>query len=284
MAVSAAAALSGMHHYHGEDYSYPTKPTKPRKMTTQVVTVGQPQEGTKGAELQMMAPPAGMGTTIVVPQGLPPGLAYLGALNEVLIHQHFDLLEVAVGWERNNKYRLCNSAEQQFMYAKEDTDCMTRQCCGNMRPFTMNITDNTGVQLIQLYRPYRCVGSCMWCCCLQEMDIMSPPGVSIGKVNQIWTCWKPKYEVTDGQGNLVFTINGECCYCACCVDVHFPVMDASGQEIGRIIKHWGGIREMFGGVNDFRVQFPPELDIFKKTLLLGATFLIDFVYFERNKN
>ena len=62
-------------------------------MTTQVVTVGQPQEGTKGAELQMMAPPAGMGTTIVVPQGLPPGLAYLGALNEVLIHQHFDLLE-----------------------------------------------------------------------------------------------------------------------------------------------------------------------------------------------
>ena len=31
-------------------------------------------------------------------------------------------------------------------------------------------------------------------------------------------------------------------------------MDASGQEIGRIIKHWGGIREMFGGVNDFRVQ------------------------------
>ena len=29
------------------------------------------------------------------------------------------LISVAVGWERNNKYRLCNSAEQQFMYAKE---------------------------------------------------------------------------------------------------------------------------------------------------------------------
>lgn len=24
-----------------------------------------------------------------------------------------------VGWERNNKYRLCNNQEQQFMYAKE---------------------------------------------------------------------------------------------------------------------------------------------------------------------
>lgn len=26
---------------------------------------------------------------------------------------------VMVGWERNNKYRLCNNQEQQFMYAKE---------------------------------------------------------------------------------------------------------------------------------------------------------------------
>ena len=62
-------------------------------MTTQVVTVGQPQEGQKGAELQMMAPPPGMGTNIVLPMGLPPGLAYLQSLNEVLIHQHFDVLE-----------------------------------------------------------------------------------------------------------------------------------------------------------------------------------------------
>ena len=65
-------------------------------MKTQVVTVGQPLEGGKGAELQMMAPPPGMGTTFVMPQGLPPGLAYLGALNEVLIHQHFDMLEGTV--------------------------------------------------------------------------------------------------------------------------------------------------------------------------------------------
>lgn len=30
---------------------------------------------------------------VVVPQGLPPGLAYLGALDEVRIHQHLDVLE-----------------------------------------------------------------------------------------------------------------------------------------------------------------------------------------------
>ena len=32
------------------------------------------------------------------------------------------------------------------------------------------------------------------------------------------------------------------------------VSDSTGAEIGRIIKHWSGARECFGGVNDFRVQ------------------------------
>ncbi|KAL4228869.1 Plscr4p [Mactra antiquata] len=248
------------------------------------VVIAQPGQGEKGQEMPMMNVPPNA-QTIQLPMGLPPGLAYLQTLNEVLIHQHFDTLEIVTGFERNNKYRLCNSAEQQFLYAKEDTDCMTRQCCGNNRPFTMNITDNNWQPMVQLYRPFRCVGSLCWCCCLQEMDIMSPPGVTIGTVKQIWTPWSPKYGVFDQQGNQVFTINGECCYCACCTDIMFPVSDAStGEEIGRIIKHWGGCRELLGGVNDFRVQFPAEMDIFKKTLLLGATFLIDFVYFERNKN
>ncbi|KAH3699317.1 phospholipid scramblase 2-like [Dreissena polymorpha] len=247
------------------------------------VVISQPGHGHKGAEMQMAVHPGDV-NMVIIPQGLPPGLSYLGALNEVLIHQHFDVLEVVTGCERNNKYRLCNSAEQQFMYAKEDTDCMTRQCCGTSRPFTINITDNNFQPLISVYRPFRCVGSCLWCCCLQEMDIQSPPGNTIGNVKQIWTCWTPKYEVYDNQGQLVFTINGECCYCAPCTDIFFQVTDASGQEVGRIIKNWGGCREILGGVNDFRVQFPPEMDIYKKSLLLGATFLIDFVYFERNKN
>ncbi|KAL3887321.1 hypothetical protein ACJMK2_027263 [Sinanodonta woodiana] len=245
------------------------------------VTITQPGSGGKASEMQMMSPPQG----IMVPQGLPGSLSYLASLNEVVIHQHLDLLEVAIGWERNNKYKICNSNDQQFMYAKEDTDCLTRQCCGNMRPFTLNITDNMNQHIFQLHRPYRCVGSCLWCCCLQEMDIQSPPGISIGSVKQIWTCWSPKYQVSDAQGNPVFMINGECCYCACCTDIIFQVSDAtSGVEVGRIIKHWGGCREIFGGVNDFRVQFPVEMDLQKKALLLTATFLIDFVYFERNNN
>ena len=30
---------------------------------------------------------------------------------------------------------------QEVYYAKEDTDCCTRQCCGPARPFDINIVD-----------------------------------------------------------------------------------------------------------------------------------------------
>lgn len=228
---------------------------------------------------QMMMPQG-----VMVPQGLPPGIAYLGALDEVRIHQHLDVLEVMVGWERNNKYRLCNNQEQQFMYAKEDTDCCTRQFCGPARPFVMDIMDNNMQPLIRVDRPFRCQASFMWCCYLQEMDIQSPPGVSIGTVKQLWTPWKPRFEVLDSQGQQNFIIEGECCFCLPCRDIIFKVTDPKEQEIGEIIKHWGGCREILGAVNDFKVTFPAQLDVFKKALLLGAVFLIDFNYFERNRN
>ncbi|XP_046554225.1 phospholipid scramblase 2-like [Haliotis rubra] len=243
--------------------------------------VTQPTDG-KGAPMQMIAQPP---PTVVMAQGLPPGLAYLGGLPEIKVHQIFDMLEVVVGWERNNRYSICNSGEQQFMFAKEDTDCCMRQMCGPMREFNMNITDNQGQQLISLYRPYRCRGSLLWCCYLQELEIQSPPGLTIGTVKEVWTAWTPKYQVYDNNMTLMFTIVGDCCYCKCCADVMFRVLEGDeGQEIGQIVKHWGGCREIFGGVNDFSLRFPPNMDVLPKAILLGATFLIDFNYFEHQKN
>ena len=57
-----------------------------------------------------------------------------------------------------------NSLGQQVYNAKEDTDCCTRQCCGPMRPFDMNITDMTGNEVIHLNRPLRCQACCFPCC------------------------------------------------------------------------------------------------------------------------
>ena len=60
------------------------KQAHPDQVNVQFSGPGQP-----GMQMQPMQMPMG----VVVPQGLPPGLAYLAGLNEVKIHQHFDMLE-----------------------------------------------------------------------------------------------------------------------------------------------------------------------------------------------
>ncbi|KAI8775528.1 phospholipid scramblase 1 [Biomphalaria glabrata] len=253
------------------------------QMNPVVIQPGYP--GMQGQPGMMMGPPP----NVVIPYGLPPSLAYLQSLDLIKVHQILELAEVLIGWERNNKYDICNGQDQKFLFAKEDTDCCTRQFCGVMRPFVMNVSDLQGTPLMTLHRPFRCQGSIFWCCCLQEMEIQSPPGVLQGRVKEIWTCCVPKYKVYDAQNQCVFTIVGDCCYCKCCADVVFRVFEgdnegSEGSEDIQILKHWGGCREVFGGANDFSIKFPANLDLMKKVLLFGATFLIDFNYFEYRGN
>ncbi len=50
-----------------------------------------------------------------------------------------------------------------------------------------------------------------------------------------WTCWTPKYEVYDAQDQLLFRIEGDCCYCKCCTDVRFQVCTQCTKVIACII-------------------------------------------------
>ncbi|NWH33955.1 PLS2 scramblase, partial [Chloropsis hardwickii] len=89
-------------------------------------------------------------------------------IDQILIHQQLELLEIVTGFEENNKYELKNALGQRVYFAAEDTDCLTRNCCGPARPFTMRIVDNLGHEVITLHRPLRC-SSCCCPCCLQEV-------------------------------------------------------------------------------------------------------------------
>lgn len=47
------------------------------------------------------------------------------------------------------------------------------------------------------------------------------------------------------------------------------------RSVGRISKQWGGLlREALTDADDFGLQFPLDLDVKVKAVLLGATFLI----------
>ncbi|TNN67907.1 Phospholipid scramblase 2 [Liparis tanakae] len=189
-----------------------------------------------------------------VPVGVPPGLEYLTQIDQVLIHQKVELLEAFIGFETNNQYEIKNSLGQKIYKAKEKNDCCTRNCCGSLRSFDMKIKDTTDREVIRLIRPLRCV-SC-WCpCCLQE---------------------GPNKET-------ILKLDGPCFACTCCGDVNFELKSKDGDApIGRISKQWSGLlKEVFTDTDNFGIQFPMDLDVKVKAVLMGACFLIDFMFFEK---
>jgi len=214
----------------------------------------------------------------------PPGLEYLAMVDQLLIKQKVEILEAFTGFESANQYKVLNSLGQEVFSAKEDTDCCTRQCCGPTRPFEMKIKDNQGQEVLHLNRPLRCQ-SCCFPCCLQELEVHSPPGTIIGTVEQQWSIFYPKFIVKDERGEPILKLEGPFCGCECCSDVDFVVTSvANDQEIGKISKQWSGLgKEVFTDADNFGISFPMDLDVKVKATLLGATFLIDFMYFEKQQ-
>lgn len=217
--------------------------------------------------------------------GVPPGLEYLTQIDQILIHQKIELLEAFVGFETNNKYEIKNSMGQIVYKANEDTDCCTRQCCGSLRSFDLDIKDNMDKVVIRLIRPLRCM-ACCFPCCQQEMEVQAPPGTTIGYIKQDWHPFLPKFSIQGADGETFMKLDGPCFACNCCGDVNYELMGKDGeQSVGRISKQWSGlVKEAFTDTDNFNVQFPRDLDVKMKAVLLGATFLIDFLFFERGSN
>ena len=228
----------------------------------------------------MAAPPMDMR-----PDNCPPGLEYLTQIDQLIVKQKVELMEAFLGCETKNKYKIKNSMGQEVYKAKEETDCCTRQCCGPMRPFDMTIKDNQDQEVIHLYRPLNCQ-SCLFPCCLQFIEVSSPPGTVIGTVEQEWSLCEPQFAVRDSAGEVALRIEGPFCTFSLCGDVEFKITSPDGSmEVGKISKHWSGaIREAFTDSDNFGISFPMDLDVRMKATLLGALFLIDFMFFEKAKN
>lgn len=167
---------------------------------------------------------------------------------------------------------------QNVFYAVEENDCLSRQCCGPLRPFTIHVLDNFGQEVITVTRPLKCM-SCFFPCCLQEvsettlwhahimsmklqcsrwflftisiivyiqcrlvflwgygykshsvlpqslaqLEVQSPPGNTVGYVQQQWHPFSPKFIIADEHSEPVLKIHGPFCGWSCLPDVDFEV-------------------------------------------------------------
>ncbi|XP_015860967.1 phospholipid scramblase 1-like isoform X1 [Peromyscus maniculatus bairdii] len=216
---------------------------------------------------------------------LPPGLEYLIQVDHIMIHQQFEVVEAILGFETVNKYKIKDKLGQKVYYAVEESNCCARNCCGDCRSFSMRILDNSGHEVILLKRPLRC-SSCFCPCCLQKMEVQAPPGVTIGYVVQNWHPCVPKFTVQNEKKQDVLKIVGPCIICSLGGNIDFKIKSLDEKiVVGRISKRWSGfLKELLTDVDNFGIQFPIDLDVKIKAVMLGACFLIDFMFFESRPN
>ncbi|KAK7469818.1 hypothetical protein BaRGS_00036147 [Batillaria attramentaria] len=254
---------------------------------------GQPQPGgppPPGQPIAMQpvagggAPPAGWMQAPSGPANCPPGLEYLTQIDQLLVKQKMEAIEAFTGFETNNKYEIRNTMGQRVYMAVEDTCCCTRNCCGSARPFDIKVMDNHKKEVMHLERPLRCT-SCLCFCCLQKLEVQAPPGTVVGYVRQACSCFHPRYKINNAQDETVLRIKGPCCRCNICGDIEFEVTSADeSTHVGQISKQWSGLaKEIFTDADNFGVTFPLDMDVKTKATMLGAVFLIDFMYFEHDE-
>uniref|UniRef100_A0A1I7UVB1 Phospholipid scramblase n=1 Tax=Caenorhabditis tropicalis TaxID=1561998 RepID=A0A1I7UVB1_9PELO len=216
-------------------------------------------------------------------QNVPTGLEYLAYLETVQIHQIKEMLEIFTGWETRNKYVLKNANGEQCYYAFEESDCCERCCCGRQRGFKIHIVDNFQKEVLTITREFKCCGNgCGGCCCgsmsccQQECTVSSPSMGHLGIVRQSESCCTSNFDVLDADGRVVFQIDGpDCCILSGCGDKDFLV----SQKV--TVPPTVPNLQISSSDTERSQRIPRDLDVKLKGVLLGATFLIDFMQFEQ---
>ncbi|KAF2881505.1 hypothetical protein ILUMI_24662 [Ignelater luminosus] len=217
------------------------------------------------------------------------GLEYLLDLDSIFVRQVPDLPET-IGEDIANCYFVLNKDGERIYYAYEISDVGLRKLWGYRRPFNIVVFDRTATEILNLYRPLSC-DQCCYPCCLQKMVVTTSTGILLGKVKQPWGPLWPRLKIEDYRGNIVYNLEGPPCTCSWCfctgcynIDADFFISTTRVRKtiIGRLTKYWTKFyRETVStDVDNFGMRFPKDINVELKAVLLGACFLLDYMYFE----
>ena len=200
--------------------------------------------------------------------------AIVGDRQRIMVHQTKEWGEIVVGFESRNKFELRDEEGEKIGLAAEEGGgfgaMLGRQFFGHCRKATVHIYDNSGQQLGRGEKPFR------WF--FQRMEVFEGEQ-RLGAVERKFSWLKRRLVVENAAGKPVMEIVGPILLLG---RGTFKLM-FQDQEVGRISKKWGGLlREAFTDADIFGVECEPTVPAELRKILLVATFLIDFTYFENN--
>jgi uncharacterized protein YxjI len=199
-------------------------------------------------------------------------LGLLGDRSVVLVRQLKEWGEILVGLEGQNRYELLDEQGQRIGYAAEEAKgvggWLMRNTFGRCRPATLRIHGPAGEALGRGEKPFR------WF--FHRMDIYDGD-VKVGAIERKWSWLHRRFVLENAAGEELLEVLSPW--------LRIWTFEArfQGQKVGCIRKKWGGLlREWMTDADTFGVEFEAHLPAEARRLLLVATFLIDFAFFENN--
>jgi len=183
---------------------------------------------------------------------------------------------------------------QDIFYVIEDSDFCCRLCCERIHPFkmTMSVGAEAGGEVVAVYeRPLRCHVGSLKCCCYQQIEVMDgATRQPMGKVREACWCCIPQFNVYNEKDQELYVIHTPTC-CGCCPNIcaegccrvpFFVYKPESNRETpdGKIVKNWGTLATELIGVHQFECDFPTDAKGNDKALLMGATLLLNELFFK----
>lgn len=198
-------------------------------------------------------------------------LAIVQQSSELMIVQRRELAEL-FGFETRNKYSLeVNGAPFAFAaeQGKGGLAFLARMFMGHWRTFEIHFFDNARQLVLRAVHPFRFF--------FQRLEVFTADGRPLGAIQQRWSFFSKKFDVTDPSGRLLLSVSSPFWRLWTFAFVR------DGRELARVEKKWGGmLREAFTDADRFRVAFDaPELGLDERSLVLAAGIFIDLQYFEQ---
>nr|XP_033813682.1 phospholipid scramblase family member 5-like [Geotrypetes seraphini] len=165
------------------------------------------------------------------------GLQLLAGVDRLCITSN--ALQQAFTCDPGRSYIISTRKGKQLFVAVEETSCLCLHLCGPARSCHISLHDQSGQEVLQLYRPYR-MDVCWVGCCLMEMKVFNASRQLLGTVKQRWSMFSPLLEVCNSEGCWIMKISGSCSATRCYSDQEFQVTSHIGQFLAVIWKRWPG--------------------------------------------
>lgn len=226
-------------------------------------------------------------------------LTELSECTGALVNQEPAYLEADGQCSSPNVYHVFIQSPKGLKYAfkcNEISSCCARCfCSADTRPLTMDIKHISSPQefnadLAKTYfnieKPCNCP---FFCLCRSYMEVRNvETDKKFGKIRHPCKFCGTGFELIDGENNLKYTIEGGCCEAGLCccgtcsksTNVQYRIMQ-DGNQNGLITKTPSKGYEKYTNADSYTVQFPNKATPEDKMLLIVASLMIDYQYFEK---